>query len=256
MNSYGFILTRHVNSENTNKYWNHSVKILRTLYPYKQIVIIDDNSNYTFVKADADYKNVTVIQSEFPGRGELLPYYYFIKNKYFENAVILHDSVFFHKRISFEALQNNRVLPLWHFNPDKENIDNTVRITHDLRDALQIQSSLRLHDLPMFGLEHNKWYGCFGCQSYINHSFLIQLEGKYRISSMIGKVKNRKDRCCLERILGYLFFKENPMLQKKKSLLGNIMNVYKSYEYTFDHYMTDLKKGTLPTYIVKVWTGR
>jgi hypothetical protein len=76
MNSFGFIITRHVNSEQTNKYWNHSVKLLRTFYPYRKIIIIDDNSNQNYVKADFDYKNIQIIQSEFPGRGELLPYYY------------------------------------------------------------------------------------------------------------------------------------------------------------------------------------
>ena len=80
MNSFGFIITRHVNSEKSNKYWNRCVKLLRTFYPHRQIVIIDDNSNYAFVKSDADYRNLTIIQSEFHGRGELLPYYYYIKN--------------------------------------------------------------------------------------------------------------------------------------------------------------------------------
>ena len=41
MDSFGFIITRHVNSENTNKYWNHCVKCLRTFYPEKKIVIIE-----------------------------------------------------------------------------------------------------------------------------------------------------------------------------------------------------------------------
>ena len=88
MDSFGFIITRHVNSETTNRYWNHSVKILRTLYPERKIIIIDDNSNQTFVKADFNYNNVQIIQSEFPGRGELLPYYYFIKHKFFANGYV------------------------------------------------------------------------------------------------------------------------------------------------------------------------
>ena len=45
MSDYGFIMTRHVHSETTNKYWNHSVKLLQFFYPDKQIIIIDDNSN-------------------------------------------------------------------------------------------------------------------------------------------------------------------------------------------------------------------
>ena len=229
---------------------------MRTFYPHRQIVIIDDNSNQAFVKPEADYRNLTVIQSEFHGRGELLPYYYYIKNKFFENAVIMHDSLFFHKRVPFEAFNGRSVLPLWFFNPDKEDINNSNRITEGLRNAQPVQESLKLTELTIFGLNHNKWAGCFGCQAYINHGFLLQIENKYRITSMIDTVKIRRDRCCLERILGCIFSKENPGLANKKAVFGNIMDVYKSYEYTFDHYMTDLKKGTLPAYIVKVWTGR
>ena len=138
MNSFGFIITRHVNSESTNRYWNHSVKCLRTLYPLKKIIIIDDNSNYNFVKADFNYKNIEIIQSEFKGRGELLPYYYYLKNKFFENAVILHDSVFFHKRVYFEKFLGLKVIPLWFFYPDKENVVNTLRISNNLSNSVSL----------------------------------------------------------------------------------------------------------------------
>ena len=30
MDKYGFIITRHVNSDKTNKYWNQCVKLIRT----------------------------------------------------------------------------------------------------------------------------------------------------------------------------------------------------------------------------------
>ena len=100
--TFGFIITRHVNSYLTNNYWNHSVCLLRTLYPHAQIIIIDDNSNLNFVKSFHDYKNLMIINSEYKGGGELLPYIYFLKNKWFDNAIILHDSVFIRKRISFE----------------------------------------------------------------------------------------------------------------------------------------------------------
>ena len=43
--TYGFIMTRHVNSEKTNRYWNHAVRCIKRFYPFRKIVIIDDNSN-------------------------------------------------------------------------------------------------------------------------------------------------------------------------------------------------------------------
>ena len=156
MNSFGFIITRHINSEITNFYWNQSLKLLRTFYPETKIVIIDDNSNEQYIKSFFNYENIEIIKSEFPGRGELLPYYYFIKNKFFENAVILHDSIFFHKRINFEILNGKKVLPLWHFNPDKENIKQTLFISSYLNNSINIQKKLSLND-NVIGMPENKW---------------------------------------------------------------------------------------------------
>ena len=133
MNSFGFIITRHVNSELTNRYWNQCVKLIRTHYPFRKIIVIDDNSNYNFVKADHDYKNTEIIQSEYPQRGELLPYIYFLRHQWFNNAIILHDSVFIHKRISFEKIRFP-VMPLWHHNYDKEYLDNLLRISNYLKN--------------------------------------------------------------------------------------------------------------------------
>ena len=103
--NYGFIILRHVNNELTNLYWNRCVRLLRKFYPLKKIIIIDDNSNYEFIKEFVPLENIEIIQSEYPKRGELLPYIYYLKYRWFENAVIIHDSTFFHKRVQFEKVQ-------------------------------------------------------------------------------------------------------------------------------------------------------
>lgn len=254
MDSFGFIITRHVNSVKTNKYWNHCVKCLRRFYPQKRIVIIDDNSDANFVKADFNYLNIMVIQSEFKGRGELLPYYYFLKNKFFNNAVIIHDSVFFHKRVNFEKLLGKKVIPLWFFYPDKENMDNTLRIANTLKNSGGLAQKINI-DKNVLGMPHSKWYGCFGGQSFINHNFLSFLQEKYGITNMISSVLCRQDRCCFERVLGCLFFTENSQILNNKSIFGDIMK-YQNWGYTFETYESDLKRGKVPRAIVKVWTGR
>jgi hypothetical protein len=260
MDSYGFIITRHVNSEKTNKYWNNAIKCIRQFYPYRKIIIIDDNSNKSFLKADFEYRNVEYVKSEFPGRGELLPYYYYLKHKWFDNAVIIHDSIFFHRRVHFESMVGkHRVIPLWFFNPDKENIDNMLRISNCLNNKIFVKRAL-FSNQNTFGISHfnsNKpdWYGCFGVQSFINHSFLRELEYKYGISKLVTTVSCRRDRCALERIFGILFFSECPELKYTISLFGNIMR-YCRWGYTYDEYEQNCKTGRLPISIVKVWTGR
>jgi hypothetical protein len=257
MTSYGFIITRHVNSEKTNKYWNHAVRSIRRFYPLRKIVIIDDNSNQDFVKADFEYKNVQIVKSEYPGRGELLPYYYFHKNKYFNNAVILHDSVFFHKRIHFERFKQERVIPLWQFDHDvdiNETIGNCMRLSKYLNNANIIQKKLAPNDINIFALKSAKiWHGCFGVQSYINYDFLSMIQTKYNIFKLLDGVLTRADRCSLERIMGLIFHIESPKLYKRSSLFGDIWKD-QHWGYSFESYCANYRYIHKP--LVKVWTGR
>jgi hypothetical protein len=241
--SYGFIITRHVNSVQTNKYWNLCVKLIRTLYPYKQIVIIDDNSNTEFLKPHHNYKNVLIIRSKYKGRGELLPYIYYSVNKWFDKAVIIHDSVFFHKRIAFEQI-DIPAIPLWKFDKPhlKTHLNNSLRLASALKNSNNIKQVL---------LSTNNWYGCFGVQCYIKHSFLTHIMNKYNINNLVHYVKCREDRCSLERIFGAIYFLE---LNATQSILGDIFS-YK-FGYTYEKYINDIQNKKLVSNIVKVYTGR
>ena len=257
MPDYGFIITRHVNSERTNRYWNQSVKLIRTFYPRRQIVVIDDNSVQDFVKADHNYKNLQVIQSEYKGRGELLPYVYLLRYKWFPNAVILHDSVFVHRHVPFEAI-SIPVLPLWHHSYDKENLPNLLRIASGLTNQRHLINKLNGSSINILGLT-NKLEGfslCFGVQTYINLDFLEKIEMKYRISRLVDYVFNRTDRCALERIMGLIFCEEFPRIKAIKSLFGDIVTQYRSFGYNYDNYLEDIQKGRALRPFVKVWTGR
>jgi hypothetical protein len=257
---YGFIITRHVRDDKTNCYWNICVQRLRLYYPNTRIVIIDDNSQEQYLKSYMEYKNIEVIKSEFIGRGELLPYYYFHKHKWFPYAVIIHDSVFFHKRVNFEKLLFHPVLPLWHFKPDKENIMNAIRIASTLTKNQKVIEKLNYGEdfVQLFDFKNKTaqgWDGCFGVQSFISHRFISLLQKKYNIFGMLQVVSCRADRCSLERIMSILFFEEYTSLQTIHSLFGDIFR-YQNFGYSYDNYISDLKKGVVPRYVVKVWTGR
>ena len=254
--NFGFIITRHVNSASTNKYWNQCVKLIRTHYPYKQIKIIDDNSDYTFVNADFDYINIEIIQSEYPKRGELLPYIYFLRHKWFDNAIILHDSVFIHKRIPFENF-TYPVMPLWHHQYDKENLNNLIRISSKLKHNYHLNQKLQGSNVNILGMHSDDNFDlCFGVQSYINLHFLEMLENKYQITNLVNVINNRTDRCGLERIMGLLFCQECPKLKIIPSIFGHINKHHKAFGYTYDNYLQYFNNKSACEPFVKVWTGR
>jgi hypothetical protein len=260
-NELGFIMTRHVNSEKTNLYWNRSVQLLRIHYPNSPIVIIDDNSNLHFVHANQEYENVTIIQSEYPKRGELLPFVYFLKYKWFPKAVIIHDGLFIHEHIPFEIL-NLPVLPLWHHPYDHENLNNILRIASHLKNNVPLKQRLQKGKELLQGFRAKlpsvppSFNLCFGGQCFIQLSFLESLEQKYALTNMLGPIQCRKDRCALERILGVLFHAEFPELIQHKSLFGGIMEHYRSFKYTYDDYMRDYQSQIIRQPVIKVWTGR
>jgi hypothetical protein len=154
----------------------------------------------------------------------------------------------------FEKLNGIKVLPLWYFNKDRENISRTLNITDILNQKFPIQQMLTLND-NILGLNHDMWYGCFGVQSYIQYDFLNYIVNKYSLCKLLNVVKCRMDRCCLERIFGIIFNTENPSLLKQKSLFGDIFH-YQRWGYTYDDYEKDLRMKKIPKYIIKVWTGR
>ena len=102
----------------------------------------------------------------------------------------------------------------------------------------------------------NIWSGCFGIQSFINRDFLIGLRNKYHLFNLLNVVQSRSDRCCLERIIGMIFYTEYIKHLKIPSLFGDIKQ-YFEWGYTYNQYVEDTKNKKIPNIpFVKVWTGR
>jgi hypothetical protein len=187
----------------------------------------------------------------------LLPYIYYLRYKWFPNAVIIHDSLFIHRRISFEKF-NIPVIPLWHHKYDKENISNILRLASSLsNNRVLIKKLLQKEELvTSLGFSDEKFNLCFGGQCYIKLSFLERLQNKYNITNLVNVVHSRTDRCSLERILGLLFCQEYPKLLFTASLFGDIMRQPRAFAYNFNDYNNDLKQKRVINPFVKVWTGR
>ena len=233
----GFIILRHVNNERTNQYWQKCYDGIREHYPENAILIIDDNSNYGFVSEKTLY-NTIIINSKYPGRGELLPYIYYLKNNLFDTAVIIHDSVFIQHPID---LQINNYKILWTF---EHKWDNTQE---ELTMILSLNNNQELCD---FYNDKNQWKGCFGGMSIITHTYLTQINNKYDISKLLDIVVNRDKRCCFERVIACLLQINNP----QPFLFGHI-HFYMVWGTTIEMYLADKQLyAHLP--MIKVWTGR
>jgi hypothetical protein len=248
MDILGFVILRHVISEETNEYWNECVKRINYFYPLRSVVIIDDNSKKDYVKDLYTHKNISIYDSIYHKRGELLPFIYFIKYHWFKKMIFIHDSCFFQKRISFEQI-NLHILPFWHFAPDFEQTHNIYSQLSKLNHSHEIVSFFERKELFLSREKH--WYGIFGLMCMIDYDFLNKIHQKYNLFNLISNINTRQHRCGLERSLSILFYKENSTLKSNPSLLGNIFN-YGIWNLSYSEYKKN--KYNLP--LMKVWTGR
>ena len=242
--SFGFILLRHVNSRDTNLYWQESFNCIRRLYPYTPVVIIDDNSTPEFIKRseipDSLWSGVETVNSEFKGRGELLPYYYFSRYGWFKKACIIHDSVFIQQPI---PMTSNPYDFLWEFVIDQEmhSEDNMIDLIDTLKQNEAIKSVLYTPGAR----------GCFGVMAVVSLQYLRALDAKHNLSALLKVVLTRSDRMGLERVMACILQTLDLKRSSVHSLYGNI-NDYCNWGITFDRYSE--MKSQLP--VVKIWTGR
>jgi hypothetical protein len=237
MSNFGFFILRHVNSELTNNYWIYCYNSIRNFYPNNKIIIIDDNSNYNYV-TNINLFNTTIIQSEYPKKGEILPYIYFLKNKLFDIAVIIHDSVFINKYIDFNINEEFKII--WDFEHKWDQIEDETKMIKSFNDE----------NLLKFYENKNLWTGCFGAMSIIKYDYLEKINNKYNLHNLINFIENRFNRQSFERVIACLLLKEKNENYNDYILLDNIHNYctwgISCYE------INDYKH--LP--LIKVWTGR
>ena len=235
-----FIIIRHVNSKETNKYWLYCYLSIRKYYS-NQIIIIDDNSDKNFV-SNIELENTIIIQSEFPKRAELLPYYYFHKYQWGTHAVIIHDSAFILQKINFPETD---IKFLWHF----EKFTGSKNYIFPLLKYIKNENKIRKW------LKKYSFQGCFGVQSLISLNFITELEEKYNFFNLLKIINTRPLRMKLERLFALLCFIENDKLKLNPSICGSIFSQKNKFTLKFNNYIINKEKYK-NLKIVKVWTGR
>ncbi len=260
MDDIGFIILRHVNSPTTNEYWQESYSCIRKYYPLNKIVIIDDHSNYDFLKSDLKLYNTEVLNSVFTsGKGELLPIYYYLMYKWFKKAVIIHDSVFMNNYLNFSDVDKYKFL--WYIDHDWNDVSTEKKLIEHLNNNSEV---LEIYN------NTNLWHGCFGCMAVITYEYLKLINDKHNLFKLFNVVNSKNDRCALERIFGCLLFLNDKSCHNKNDIcLFNSINreyfrglppIYGCWGYSFADYkihkpyLNIILPNKLP--ILKVWTGR
>jgi hypothetical protein len=247
-----FIITRYVKDDITNKYWIKSYNSIRKIYPTTKIIIIDDNSPYKDNSYNSKLTNCKIVKSEYPQRGELLPYYYFHKNKYAKKAVIVHDSVFINKKINIDNIDTYRFL--WDFNDKWSN----TKLLHNILNLFQDEKLMTIYKTQL------KWIGCFGGMTVITWDFIDKINTQCNFfNKLLPVITDREHRMAFERIIGCMCVYNDKL---HKPLFGDIHRWIRRIQHT--EFKSDSSWGiTYEEYIkykqyfesqpiIKIWSGR
>ena len=239
-----FILTRCVRKPEHNRLYKECYNCIRKHYN-NPIYIIDDNSDQNMLDS-FDMSGVEIINSEFPGSGELLPYYYMYHRNLGKKAIILQDSMFIQDKIDVD-IDDYKFLWLFKSRDCIETVKDKI---------LEVMYLLPEYD-DMYDLffDH-KWSACFGSCMVITLDFLSELQGKTGLLNIIGEVKTRQDRCMLERLLGICVYYVKNKDSKDISILGSIFEQFYPWGLTYEEYITEHSKLSEMSPIIKVWNGR
>jgi hypothetical protein len=247
--SYVFVILRHIRTTRDNDLWISSYNSIRRYYTNK-IVIIDDNSSLNTV--DGKLNNTEIIKSEFNGAGEILPYYYFLKNKWADRMIFLHDSMFINRPFRDTELEGD-IKFHWQFDgggvSDFRKISNFVSM---LTNNVELQAFATDPD--------TKWFGCFGATSICDLTTIQYIEQEYKLfSNLVLTIKTRKDREAFERVFGIVLYYEGIFEDDNCSNYGNILRYPGAFESENNNMETAahiLRQRGYDTAIIKVWRGR
>jgi hypothetical protein len=286
---FGFILTRCMRDEESAVYWIECVYCIRRWYPaHIPIVVIDDGSLPEYLARPTapvqPWMEDVRIESvpEFPGRGELLPYYYLYHQSggdkertppttTWDYAITMHDSLFLQAPLPIDPTSVSTICPLFDFDHHWDEDPETVELLSHLPDTDHRDTLIRTYHAK------HMWKGYFGMMSVVRREFLVALQDKYNLFALMPYIRTRGDRCRTERILAVAvraFLDAHRIADgsmKRPSVYGNIheytysRDMYWCFSWTeyqylvaaaVNHIAPTSKTGNQAIPVIKVWSGR
>ena len=243
-NDFGFIFTRCVKKKEDNQIWINCYNSIRKFYKEK-ILIITDGSNKDLID-NITLDNVELIDSEFPGAGEVLPYYYYHKLRPFKRAVCMQDSMWFVQKFDFANYNLKDVKNLWHMNDPQY-------LRHYQDKELELAKLTNNEELINTYINTNDWIASWGGCSFITLDFLDVLENKYHFLLNFVNImgKERSYRHSFERIFGLMCYLTSPDIKSNPSLFGpniaakttNELKNIDQYTFSIGSFMIKLFRG-------------
>jgi hypothetical protein len=181
-----------------------------------------------------------VIYSEYNGAGEILPYYYFLKNKWADRMIFLHDSMYLYRPFTSAELEGE-VCFHWDFP-----IEADVKL---YKYISLLSKQIEITD--------EKWNGCFGGASIISYTTVKEIEDKYSFfTRLVSVIRNRKQREIFERLFGYIMYHEHKVT--RPSNFGSIHDYPNCFvnDINFDKSSQLVSEQNYSTALLKIWRGR
>lgn len=246
--TYVFVILRHLRTGSDNDLWISSYNSIRRHYTNK-IIIIDDNSLINTV--NGKLYQTDILQSDYAGAGETLPYYYFLMHRWADRMIFVHDTMFLYRSFRIEEVDTDC---RFHWSFVHSDATSTARLQ-------QIIPSLRNHqELMPYINQPESWRACFGVAMVVGIEVVERLEQKYKLfSTMTMMVRNRKDREMAERLVGLVLFHEDIVTTETCSNFGDILAYPSAFQSEWSNLSTaryQLEHAGYDSALIKVWRGR
>ena len=249
---------------------------IRRWYPAPiPIVVIDDGSLPEYLARPTapvqPWMEGVRIESvpEFPGRGELLPYYYLYHQlETWDYAITMHDSLFLQAPLPIDPTSVSTICPLFDFDHHLDQDPETTELLSHVPDPDHRDTLIRTYHAK------HTWKGYFGMMSVVRREFLVALQDKYNLFALMPYIHTRGDRCQMERILAVAvraFSEAYRIMGERPSVYGNIheytysRDMYWCFSWTEYQYLVSAavnhidptsKTGNQAIPVIKVWSGR